>query len=175
MKRITALLLLLIGLTMLAACADLTTAKGTVDYFLEHLKRGNVEEAAKTLHPEEFAAELAETGKDLVEVVVLRQVLSHAQTEVGNEQVTGDQATVDIKLTPITGEAMQELRQQLEPLRPAEGEEFERDQVMEQMMKLADETDWEAFPTFEQTLRYHLLKQGDRWKIVDYEEIERDD
>ena len=177
MKRMTAILLLLIGLVMLSACADVTTAKGTVEYFVEHMKRGNFEEAAKILQPEEFANDFLDMANDPVEHVILRQVLTHAQAEVGPEQVQGDEATVDLTLTPITGEAMQQLREQLKALMPEEGQDYDREEVIDQLMKAADENDWEAFATFKQTLRYHLQTEGDRWKIIgpDTEEMERED
>lgn len=165
MKRIIAIILLL-SMLLLISCADVTTPKGTVEYMIEHMKRGNVKEALKVLSDPQDAQPILEAVADPVGAVVSKKTFEKAEITVGEAEIEGDKATVPVETKTIDGESMASLKEQLESIKNELSADLSEDEFKEELEKAADNLSWNNFSTMKQHIRYHLIKEGDRWKVL---------
>jgi DNA-binding protein YbaB len=174
MKRLVLFMLLTAMVLLVFSCADLSTPKGTVEYFVEHIKRGNIDEATKVLTTPEFMDPIKENVQDPVEMVITRMQIEKGEFVFSNEAIDGDSATVDVHMKVLTPEGTAVLRDLLQRAHQDISEELTEEQLLEELKKQADEVEWSGLSSKEQTIRYSLVRSGDRWQIdaMATEEIE---
>lgn len=165
MKRILAIVMLL-SMLLLISCADVTTPKGTVEYMVEHMRRGNVEEAMKVLSDPEDAQPFLEAHADPVQAVVSKKTFEKAEIKIDEAEIQGDKATVSVETKTIDGPSMANLKERLDQAKSGLSADLSEDELKQELEKAADEINWEDFSTMKQHIQYHLSKEGDRWKIL---------
>lgn len=166
MKRIYVYTFLILLLLSLISCADVTTAKGTVEYMVEHMKRGNLEEAAKVLDDPSFMEEAIRANMDPLEKVVTKKVFEKGHFTIGDELVEGDTVSVEVEAEILKGEAISLLRDSLKKVKEDLPSDLSEEQIQKELEKAVDDMEWKGLATTKEKIVYHLTQVGDRWKIL---------
>ena len=165
MRKTRLLILLLASALLLTACIDTSTPTGVIKMLVEHLKKGNLEEAEKIFAEPASFAPVREVMEDPMRGPLLQQLMEVAQIHHASEGTSGNTATVELIITAPDPQALGAIDTLLKEKRAALAEDASAQAVREAMTEALKAVDWKSLSTAENALTYPLVKVDGKWKL----------